>query len=347
MQKGHPSILDKLQAGILDRDDFQQEVLDQVYAGLHQYCQIPEGYQGCDLASKLIDLESLDDTELKRLLNNPPSEIVNPYPSQIRAITLFEMLLSGDPLVCENGDPLKPILGAYLYGLPGSGKTHLMAAYARRLKLLLDNQLADVHDMVATSIEAACLKFYERIGTERETTIEEMGHYSLENDELTLESSPEEEFWHTINLLKSRVAGYDYQPTDLIYIGFKELFEVCKHSSQRNDAMHALESARVVFIDDIHPQSDPEQIQLVLHLLERRYEMGQAGTFLTTNLQTEALGGGDEMLGNRLMSRCAETLVTIDFSDCDDWRQKVKSHKIRMVEDELERRSQNHKHRCN
>jgi len=111
--------------------------------------------------------------------------------------------------------------------------------------------------------------------------------------------------------------------------------------------MHALESARVVFIDDIHPQSDPEQIQLVLHLLERRYEMGQAGTFLTTNLQTEALGGGDEMLGNRLMSRCAETLVTIDFSDCDDWGKKVKSHKIRMIEDELDSRSLAHKHRAN
>jgi DNA replication protein DnaC len=345
MKKNNPTILDKLQAGLLDRQGFQQEVLDQVYVGLHQYCQIPEGYKNSDLASKLIDLPMLTDTELKSLLNDPPTEIVNPYPSQIKAIALFEMLLDGDPMACEDSDPLKPTLGAYLYGPPGSGKTHLLAAYARRLKMFLDTRLADVHNMMASVIEEACFKFYERTGSEREVTIEEMGHYSVENNELILESSPEEEFWHTINLLKKRIAGYDYQPTDLIYIGFKELFEVCKHSAQRDDAMHALESARIVFIDDIHPQSDPEQIQLVLHLLERRYEMGQAGTFLTTNLQTEALGGGDEMLGNRLTSRCAETLVTIDFSDCDDWRKKVKSHKIRMVEDELDRRSLVHNHR--
>jgi hypothetical protein len=62
-------------------------------------------------------------------------------------------------------------------------------------------------------------------------------------------------------------------------------------------------------------QGDPEQVQLVLHLLERQYKLGLAGTFLTTNLLARDLGGGDEMLGSRLISRCAETLVTVDFSD--------------------------------
>ncbi len=50
------------------------------------------------------------------------------------------------------------------------------------------------------------------------------------------------------------------------------------------------------------------------------------------------------MLGRRLLSRCAETLVTIDFSECDDWRQKVKSKRVKIVEDELERRIQRHQH---
>ncbi len=99
------------------------------------------------------------------------------------------------------------------------------------------------------------------------------------------------------------------------------LIEVCNHSSERYEAIHALENAGIVFIDDVHPQGDPEQIKIVLHLLERRYELGRPGPFLITNLNTDEPGGGDEMLGNRLLSRCAETLVTIDFSDYDDWRQ--------------------------
>lgn len=102
--------------------------------------------------------------------------------------------------------------------------------------------------------------------------------------------------------------------------------------------MNALETARIVFIDDIHPQGDPAQVRIVLHLLERRHELGRAGTFLTTNLETRQLGGGDEMLGRRLLSRCAETLLTIDFSNCQDWRQTVKARRIGLVEDELARR---------
>jgi hypothetical protein len=69
----------------------------------------------------------------------------------------------------------------------------------------------------------------------------------------------------------------------------------------------------------------PQAVQLVLHLFERLYELGLAGTFLTTNLLARDLVSGEGMLGSRLISRCAETLVTVDFSDGNDWWQKVKS----------------------
>jgi hypothetical protein len=91
-------------------------------------------------------------------------------------------------------------------------------------------------------------------------------------------------------------------------------------------------------VDDIHPQGDIEQVHIVLHLLERRYELGRAGTFLTTNLDTTALGGGDQMLGQRLTSRCAETLVTFDFEGCDDWHTKIKSQRIRLIESAIDSR---------
>jgi hypothetical protein len=334
---GSPSVLDQLQAGLLSRSDFRQKILDELYAGLHQYCDIPDGYDHCVLGSTQLDLESLDDRQVRDLLNHPPSEIVNPFPSQARCIELFELLLSGDSLVCDHADPLTPSVGAYLYGPPGSGKTHLMAAYAKRIKSQLDEKLGDVHAMLDGFIDDAYARFNARMATEQEAN-EPMGLLSLEGDEIKSELTPEDEFWQTISELRRRILAYEYQPTDLIYIGFKELFEVCRHSTHRTQTMEALEKARIVFIDDIHPQGDPEQVQLVLHLLERRYEMGRSGTFLTTNLLTHELGGGDEMLGMRLLSRCAETLLTIDFSDCEDWRRKVKSRKIQMVEDELDRR---------
>ncbi|HKI74387.1 MAG TPA: hypothetical protein VJ998_07085 [Pseudomonadales bacterium] len=343
MNDGRNVILDELNAGILSMQDFREQVIDQVYSGLHQYCQIPDGYQHCDLSTRQMDIESMDDDELRLLLRHPPPEIVNPHSSHIKAIKLFELLLSGDPMVCEQGDPLSPTIGAYLYGPPGCGKTHLMAAYGRRLKQQLDERLADVREMMGSVIDKAYVQYLQRRASE-ETEREPLGQLKLEDDNIFIQSSPEDEFWHSMETFKRRLSEYDYQPTDLIYIGFKELFEVCKYSHERHAALRALESARVVFIDDIHPQDDPEQIQLVLHLLERRYELGRSGTFLTTNLQTRELGGGDDMLGSRLLSRCAETLLTIDFTGCDDWRQTVKARRIKLVEEEVERRMEGHLH---
>jgi len=341
----NPTILDKMEAGLLNRDDLEEEVFNQVYAGLHQYCQIPSGYQHCRLDTNLIDLEALDDDALRALLNNPPAGIINPSASQIKAIEFFRLLLAGDPLVCDSEDPLSPTIGAYLYGPPGSGKTHLMAAYGRLISERLDNELATVRKMMMQVIGDAYTKYIQRQSTESEASDDAQGWVELNGDlELNRTLSPTEEFWDTVSQFQQRLRGYDYQPTDLIYIGFKELYEVCKHKDERADAMRALENARVVFIDDIHPQSDPEQIQIVLHLLERRYELGRAGTFLTTNLTTQELSGGDVMLGNRLLSRCAEMLVTIDFSDCDDWRQKVKARRVSLVETELDARVHSHPH---
>ncbi len=341
----NPTMLDKIEAGLLGRRDIEQEVINQVYAGLHQYCQIPAGYQHCDLTTQLVDLEGLDDHALRDLLNNPPPGIVNPSSSQLKAIEFFNLLLAGDALVCDNADPLSPTIGAYLYGPPGSGKTHLMAAYGRIMADRLDNELADAQKVMLDVINTAFNRYNHRQAREQEQVDENWGYAEL-NSDLKPEKylSPAEEFWATINQFKDHLKTYDYQPTDLIYIGFKELYEVCKYKNERLDAMHALEQARIVFIDDIHPQGDPEQIQIVLHLLERRYELGRAGTFLTTNLTTQELGGGDAMLGNRLLSRCAEMLVTIDFSDCEDWRQKVKARRVALVEQELDRRLPNHPH---
>ena len=308
------TILDKIEAGLLTREQFELEVINQVYSGLHEYCQIPDGYRHCELGTRILDLDGLADEDLRSLLKNPPAEIINPYKSHIKGIEFFELLLSSDPLVCEQGNPLNPTIGAYLYGPPGSGKTHLMAAFGGRIKSILDDKLEYVREMMGDVIEKAFDIYIRRQASESESNDTSTGYLELAQDgteEVTQSLSPADEFWSTINKFQARLKSYDYQPTDLIYIGFKELVELCKHSSERHDAMQALENARIVFIDDVHPQGDPEQIQIVLHLLERRYELGRHGTFLTTNLSAHELGGGDEMLGNRLLSRCAETLVKV------------------------------------
>lgn len=332
------TLLDKIEAGTITAAEFEAAIIDRVYAGMQRYCEIPDAYQHCELRTRDLDVDALADDELRGLLRARPAEIINPQPAHIRAVELFDMLLEGDPAVCERGDPLSPSVGAYLYGPPGTGKTHIMAAYGRRIRELLDARLRHVHEGLSDTLQRAFAQYIRRSVGESRATEDNVGYTTLTEEGQSYEnkSSPTDEFWEVIGDFQRRLVSYRYQPTDLIYIGFKELFEVFR--SARKEAMAALENARIVFIDDVHPQSDPEQIQIVLHLLERRYELGRAGTFLTTNLDAHELGGGDEMLGRRLLSRCAETLLTIDFSECQDWRRTVKARRIGLVEAELERR---------
>ena len=339
-----PTMLDKIEAGLLSRENFESEVINQVYVGLHKYCKIPTGYKHCKLLTKLEDVDALDDESLRTLLRHPPAEIINPYRSHIKAIELFKLLLSGDSLVCDNGDPLSPTIGAYLYGPPGSGKTHLMAAFGLHIEAILEEKLQHVQHMLGDVVESAFGRYVLRQASEARVVEDNFGVLEIKDGNIAQTLSPTDEFWETVENIKGRVKSYPYQPTDLLYLGFKELVEVCKYSTERSDVISALENAKIVFIDDVHPLGDPEQIQIVLHLLERRYELGRAGTFITTNLEASEISGGDDLTSNRLLSRISEMLVSIDFSECDDWRQLVKARRVKLVENELEKRIQLHTH---
>lgn len=328
------TLLDRLDAGLLTRAELEAEMVAEVYAGLHAFCRIPDGYSHCGIDLKQIDVDQLDDEALAQMLVNPPSAIINPQPVHIRVAEFFSMLLAGDKMVCDDNDPLMPTVGAYLYGPPGVGKTHLMAAYGLQVRRLLEEKLTWVKHAIGDAVEQAYER-YSELQAERDKFEDGAVEWNVKGGRIDVAPSPDRAFWEVVQTFQNRVREHPYQPTDVLYLGFQELYEICKFHRLRKEAMQAIERARIVFIDDIHPHGDPEQVHLVLHLLERRYELGRGGTFLTTNLDTPALGGGDEMLGNRLLSRCAETLVTFDFTGCTDWRRQMKARRIGLIEDEL------------
>ena len=53
------TLLEKIEAGTITATEFEAAVIDQVYAGMQQYCEIPEAYQHCELTSRQLDIESL------------------------------------------------------------------------------------------------------------------------------------------------------------------------------------------------------------------------------------------------------------------------------------------------
>ena len=63
-------LLERIHSGLISREAFEEEVVNQVYSGLKRYCRIPDAYQHCELDCAQVELDQLSDSELKFLLDN-------------------------------------------------------------------------------------------------------------------------------------------------------------------------------------------------------------------------------------------------------------------------------------
>lgn len=350
------SALDRMLAAQASPVQIARELIAEARTGLEPFCDIPEGYRACRLDHATCRLDDLSEVETRTLIENPTGAILNPVTVHLQAMEFFRMVLEGDPLVCEKRDALRPTVGAYLVGPPGVGKTHIMAAFGLRIKQQLDTEMA--------KMESAIVRFIERLYDDTLDQQEEWSRLPLDEDnrwtlsvsrpsemnktdnekdvmkramqagiQMTQRQSPENRFAAAVKLLQHRVRTYAHQPTDMLYIGFEDLFDqLQRNEAHRKKTLSALEMARVLFVDDIHPKGDPERMSVIQQLIERRYELDRPGTFLTTNLTAEELGAGNRTVAQRLLSRCSENFIKFDFKDCTDWRMTVKSRRIRLIE---------------
>jgi hypothetical protein len=331
------SLLDRLTSRLCTKDEVAQAIMDEVHSGLSVHCSIPEGYAHCDLATAAQDIDSLGEPELRKLLARPSGMILNPEIQHLKAIEFFSMILEGNPLVCDACDPLRPNVGAYLYGPPGVGKTHIMAAFGRKIAALLQERLSGVMgriqnytEMFHRQYEYEMQKFKYKPGTAVYDLTADGGMHKHED--------PAKKFEQGIESIRKQIREHPDQPTDMLYLGFEDLCELYLNPSTRKDALEAIERAPVVFVDDLHGKGDPERLMVIQRLIERRYELKRFGTFLTTNIDISHIGGADTNIGKRILSRSHESFAMFDFSQCIDWREKVKQRKITLIEQEIERR---------
>lgn len=326
-----PDVINYLLAGGLTYESLAARLRMEAFAGLEQHCEIPARYSGCELDYKFVNIAAMSEGDLNALGRSQSPVVLDPHESQLKAILFFQMLLEGHNLVCEQLQPLRPRIGAYLVGPPGTAKTHLMAAAAKRLKQLLAEKLKSLDQIAAREIGEAFDKF--------NTQALEWGNLDDRTTRLSEKGvipHPADTFMAALDAIREKFRTAPHKPTDILYLGFEELCAM--YETDKAEVITAIEQARMVFIDDVHPGKRPERLQIVHTLIERRYELGRPATFFTSNDEPGSLGGEDDNIKKRLDSRLSTMLIKLDFAGAEDWRKKVHSRRVTLVSTALEKR---------
>lgn len=333
------SPLDRLIEGVGTQSEFLAAMKDEIHAGLRVYCDIPTGYQHCTLETKNIDIDKLSEQELRDLIDHPQGEIINPGAPHLETIEFFKMIQEGHPLVTKDGDPLQPTVGAYLQGPTGVAKTHILAAYGHWAQQKLAKELKDIMKRVDQLIGTFYREYTYKIdhaqaGDGLKTRTYDVSDNGLKDPEKT----PLEKLKQGIEGAKRILAGSKYQPNDMLYLGFENLCDIYGSDETRTDALQMIEQAPIVFVDDVNAQGTSEKLAVVQKLFERRYELKNFGTFVTSNVDVKSIGGTDTNVAKRILSRSKESSLVVDFDGCTDWRESMKQRKISFIRDEIRKR---------
>ena len=184
---------------------------------------------------------------------------------------------------------LNPPRGLYIHGEYGTGKTHLMSAFA--------------------------LQMFEDLDTMREMRLSSLINQTIDNCYI---KSNKDSFPETFQSVQSE---YPYQVSDLAFATFDLLYD---HIDDDDFITDFLER-KIVFIDDIHHKNDNSRMEFIQRIIEQRYnEVRTGATFITSNISIDELLPKEypKKLVGRIQSRLHEMCMQVHV-DAEDYRLKI------------------------
>ncbi|MBI4147513.1 cell division protein ZapE [Candidatus Woesearchaeota archaeon] len=280
-----------------------------------QYCWIPTKYE------------------------NVSFKLSNPSPAQETAANLLMALLQGQ--LCTDNNLLLPEQGIYLHGHVGTGKTHLLAAYAngihkqllieeKKRKTFVELKLTEILNCLYEDFKSGVKTIdghlaYEQTVLDGPHKQGETYNYGSRDERLnylkgTLDKKFKSQYPSIITTAREK---FRFTESYMVFLGFEELLRI---KTGNQTIMDELVVAPILFLDDLHPKDDDERAKVIQEVLERRYENDGRATFVTSNLSPEELvkvGNYSDKIANRIVSRCKEMFYVIDTSDAEDYRQII------------------------
>jgi|GEM_PF-6123456 len=352
-----PPFLDQLREGGMSVNGLAERLMRESYKGLHTHIEIPSAFRHCRLRGRVVDEGTLTSEKIRQLCEEHSPEIINPDEVQLQAMNFLLKLTRGDPRFCEGGDPLRPKVGAYLYGPPGKGKTHILSAFGMQMKALLKDDLTETMRTVKSRLDLAYARCNKAVdaqkGRSEEFTIGGAGaagskDVGLEYAELLreLKTTPVEKlrkqqgggttsvaeleraFTVEVEECRRYIASHRSQPTNVLFMTSGDYCALNSDPESHKEALRMIRRAPVVIIDDLNPLASQEQTSALSNLIQDRYNTGMFGTFISSNIPPGEFAGLDENLVASLRDRMDVGFLSFDFTESRNWRKTVLKRRV-------------------
>lgn len=127
--------------------------------------------------------------------------------------------------------------------------------------------------------------------------------------------------------------------SDILFLQFSEYVRL--HRERSKEILASIHQAPIVCIDDVHPENDNALFHIILELFEARIANGLFGTFVTTNLEPQALvGESADEIQKRFLDRINSFTVSFNFESSRNWRSEVLGRRVKNVNQFLDRQLQ-------
>ncbi len=264
-----------------------------------------------------------------------PRGIVIPEAFKHASFENFERLCDGQQwaykTLATRGPDLKR--GLFIHGGTGTGKTHLVTAYARAIQAeLAERSFQRIRDFILNTI----LNYEELKALLAEQIPINNIHKELDENIVRADGP-------LLNALSNPTAVSFMQTqarnpaktSDVAFVCFDTLY---KHSQSEKDFVEELLARGIVIIDDVNTAGYRPKQDFLQWVVEKRYDKGGVVTILTSNSPLERLlfPGYPLDLAAKVVSRVKERCSPVEF-DTGDYREGIAERENRRLKREIGR----------